>query len=101
MLTVVDEFSREYLAICVKCKMTSFDMLDTLADLSLITGTPAHIRSDNGPEFTANLIRKWLVNLGVGALFIVPGSPWETGYIKSFNGKLRDELQKGEISYSL
>jgi transposase InsO family protein len=64
-------------------------------------GTPAYIRSDNGAEFTANLIRKWLVSLGVGTLFVEPGSPWENGYIESFNGKLRDELLNGEIFYSL
>jgi transposase InsO family protein len=101
MLTLVDEFSRACLAIRVERKMKSFDVLETLADLFLMRGTPAYIRSDNGAEFTANLIRKWLVSLGVGTLFIEPGSPWENGYIESFNGKLRDELLNGEIFYSL
>ena len=60
-----------------------------------------HIRSDNGPEFTARDVRKWLYKLGVKTLFIEPGSPWENGYIESFNGKLRDELLNREIFYTL
>ena len=76
-------------------------MVVCLADLFLLRGPPEYIRSDNGPEFTAALVRKWLADLGVQTLFIEPGSPWENGYIESFNGKLRDELLDGEIFYSL
>jgi len=62
---------------------------------------PKYIRSDNGPEFTAKAIRKWLNSLGVKTLFIEPGSPWENGYIESFNGKLRDEMLNREIFTTL
>ena len=79
----------------------SIDVVVCLADLFLLRGPPEYIRSDNGPEFTAALVRKWLADLGVQTLFIEPGSPWENGYIESFNGKLRDELLDGEIFYSL
>jgi putative transposase len=72
-----------------------------LADLFIVRGTPVHIRSDNGPEFTAALVRKWLERLEVGTLFIEPGSPWENGYNESFNGKLRDELLNLEVFTSL
>ena len=76
-------------------------MLETLAELFVTLGVPAHIRSDNGPEFTAELIRIWLEALPVQTLFIEPGSPWENGYVDSFNGKLRDELLDREIFYTL
>ena len=76
-------------------------MLETLADLFIKYGVPAHVRSDNGPEFTAELIRLWLEALQVQTLFIEPGSPWENGYVESFNGKLRDELLDREIFYTL
>ena len=98
---MVDEYSRECLAIRVARRMTSNDVLWILADLFLEYGIPAHIRSDNGPEFVAKAIREWLSDLGVTTLFIEPGSPWENGYVKSFNGKLRDELLNGEIFYTL
>jgi putative transposase len=101
LLTVVDEYSRECLAIRVARRMTSNDVLWILADLFLEYGIPAHIRSDNGPEFVAKAIREWLSDLGVTTLFIEPGSPWENGYVESFNGKLRDELLNGEIFYTL
>lgn len=97
MLTILDEHTRECLAIKVKRKLTSYDVIEQLADLMVNRGTPDHIRSDNGPEFTADVIRGWLNRLGVRTLFIEPGSPWENGYIESFNGKLRDELLNGEI----
>ena len=97
MLTVIDEFTRECLAIYVARKITAMDVLETLAALFVERGTPDFIRSDNGPEFVADIIREWLERLGVQTLFIEPGSPWENGYIESFNGKLRYELLNGEI----
>jgi putative transposase len=101
MLTLVDEYTRECLAIDVGRKLTSDDVLERLAWLMATRGVPAHIRSDNGPEFTATVVRDWLKNLGVKTLFIEPGSPWENGYVESFNGKLSDELLNREIFYSL
>ena len=101
MLTVIDEFSRECLAIVVGRKIDFSDVLYTLADLFIRRGIPAHIRSDIGPEFCARAVREWLGRLGVGTLFIEPGSPWENGYIESFNGKLRDELLNREIFYTM
>lgn len=100
-LNIIDEYSRECLAIRVKRKINSHDVLETLADLFLIHGPPAFIRSDNGPEFIAIELRKWLSDVGVKTLYIEPGSPWENGYCESFNGKLRDELLNGEIFYTL
>jgi len=97
MLTVIDEYSRECLAIDVARKLTSDDVLERLSDLFVRRGVPEHIRSDNGPEFTASAVREWLDRVGVTTLFIEPGSPWENGYIESFNGKLRDELLDGEV----
>jgi transposase InsO family protein len=101
MLTIVDEYTRECLAIEVRRRIRSIDVVETLARLMIERGVPAHIRSDNGPEFTAKLVREWLAKLDVGTLFIEPGSPWENGYVESFNGKLRDELLNGEIFYTL
>ena len=101
MLTIVDEFTRECLAIHVERRMRSIDVLQILADLFIERGAPVYIRSDNGPEFAAVLIRQWLQRVGVETLFIEPGSPWENGYVESFNGKLRDELLDGEIFYTL
>ncbi|MEO0625313.1 MAG: IS3 family transposase [Pseudomonadota bacterium] len=101
MLCVVDEFTREVLAILVKRRLNSADVLEVLAELMLARGTPSHIRSDNGPEFAAVAVKEWLGNLGVNTAFIEPGSPWENGYVESFNSKLRDELLDGEIFYSL
>jgi len=101
MLTVVDEYSRESLAIEVARRLTSKDVIRVLAKLMLKHGIPGHIRSDNGPEFVAKVVREWMHRLGVETLFIEPGSPWENGYIESFNGKLRDELLNGEIFYTL
>jgi putative transposase len=101
MLTLVDEYTRECLAIDVARKLGSDDVLERLAWLMATRGVPEHIRSDNGPEFTARVVRDWLAKIGVRTLFIEPGSPWENGYVESFNGKLRDELLNGEIFYSL
>lgn len=92
MLTVIDEHTRECLAIDVARNLTSDDVLERLAWLFVTRGVPEHIRSDNGPEFTAKAVRRWLSRVGVKTLFIEPGSPWENGYCESFNGKLRDEL---------
>jgi transposase InsO family protein len=97
MLTVIDEFTRECLAIHVGRKMDSNEVLYKLSELFIEHGIPENIRSDNGPEFIAERLRKWLFNLCVNTAFIEPGSPWENGYIESFNGKLRDELLNGEI----
>jgi transposase InsO family protein len=97
MLTILDEYNRECLAIKVGRKLTSYNVIEQLADLMVSRGTPDYIRSDNGSEFTADVIRGWLERLGVKTLFIEPGSPWENGYIESFNGKLRDELLNREI----
>ena len=101
ILTVIDEYSRECLALKVARKFKSVDVLETLADLFIIKGIPDYIRSDNGPEFTAAILREWLTRIGSKTLFIVPGSPWENGFNESFNGKLRDELLNGEIFYTL
>jgi putative transposase len=101
MLTIMDEYSRECLDIVVERKLNSQDVLETLADLFVRRGPPAHIRSDNGGEFQARLVRHWLKRLKVSTLFIEPGSPWENGYNESFNGKLRDELLDREIFYTL
>lgn len=97
MLTIIDEYSRECLAIQAERQIKSEDVLFRLADLFIERGTPDYLRSDNGPEFTAKAIRGWLNRLGVRTLFIEPGSPWENGYCESFNGKLRDELLNREI----
>lgn len=97
MLTIVDEFTRECLAIDISRKLTSEDVLERLSDLFVRKGVPDHIRSDNGSEFTATRVREWLGRVGVKTLSIEPGSPWENGYIESFNGKLRDELLAREV----
>ncbi len=101
LLTIVDEYTRECLAIDVRRRMRSIHVLDQLSRLFLGRGTPIFIRSDNGPELTARLLRDWLQALGVTTLFIEPGSPWENDYVESFNGKLRDELLEREIFYTL
>lgn len=101
MLTIVDEFTRECLAIDVARSLTSDDLLERLCWLMTTRGVPTHVRSDNGPEFTARAVRQWLTRVGVQTLFIEPGSPWENGYVESFNGTLRDEVLNREIFYSL
>jgi putative transposase len=101
LLTLIDEYSRECLAIRVDRRINSFGVIETLADVMLTRGVPEHIRSDNGAEMTAKVVRSWFATLGANTLYIEPGSPWENGYCESFNGKLRDELLNGEIFYSL
>jgi putative transposase len=97
MLTVLDEHTRECLSIDVARRLNSEDVLERLSDLFICCGVPDYIRSDNGPEFTAHRVRDWLESVEVKTLFIEPGSPWENGYIESFNGKLRDELLDREV----
>ena len=97
ILAVIDEYTRQCLAIDVARRMNHETVMERLAELFVIRGVPDHIRSDNGSEFTAENIRRWLKKLGVKTLYITPGSPWENGYIESFNGKLRDELLNLEI----
>ena len=92
LLVIIDEFTRECLAIVAERRLTSREVLHVLGELFINRGLPAYIRSDNGSEFTAKAVRSWLKRLGVRTLFIEPGSPWENGYVESFNGKLRDEL---------
>jgi putative transposase len=87
MLNVLDEFTRECLAIRVRRKLNSVDVLDVLTDLFILRGIPAHIRSDNGPEFVAKAVRDWITAVGAQTAYIEPGSPWENGYCKSFNAK--------------
>ena len=101
MLTMIDEYTRESLAIRVGRRLNSHDVIDILAEVMVERGVPEHIRSDNGPEFIARRLRKWLERLGTQPLYIEPGSPWENGYCESFNSKLRDELLNREIFYSL
>ena len=101
ILTMLDEYTRECLPIKVARRIRSQDVIDQLYYQFLFRGIPEHIRSDNGVEFTAKAIRNWLSKIGVKTLFIEPGSPWENGYIESFNGKLRDELLNGEIFTTL
>lgn len=101
ILNVIDEFTRECLAVKVARRLTHRDVLEVLNDLFIQRKVPVHIRSDNGSEFTAKRVRRWLDKLAIRPLFIEPASPWENGYIESFNGKMRDELLNGEIFYSL
>ena len=101
ILVVLDEFTRECLAIRVGRHLKADDVLHCLSELFVWRGVPEHIRSDNGPEFTANVVRSWLGKVGAKTLFIEPGSPWENGYVESFNGKLRDELLDREIFSTL
>jgi len=101
ILAILDEYTRECLAILVARRIDSQEVIDQLFHLFIFRGIPEHIRSDNGPEFAAKAVRAWLGRLGVKTLFIEPGSPWENGYIESFNGKLRDELLNREIFTTL
>ena len=98
---MIDEFTRECLAIRVARRINSFGVIETMADVMLTRGVPEYVRSDNGAEMTAKIVRSWFATLGAKTLDIEPGSPWENGYCKSFNGKLRDECLNGEIFYSL
>lgn len=101
MLCIIDEFTREALAIKVARRLNSTEVIAALCDLFILRGIPAHIRSDNGPEFIAVALREWIAAVGAKTTYIEPGSPWENGYVESFNGKLRDELLNGEIFYTL
>jgi len=100
-VNVIDEFTRECLAVRVGRSFTHQGVIEVLTKLFCERGVPVHIRSDNGSEFTARRVRAWLKRLEVKPLFIEPGSPWENGYIELFNGRMRDELLAGEIFYSL
>jgi transposase InsO family protein len=101
LLAVVDEYTRECLAIEVSRRLSSEDVLRCLGNLFIQIGIPVYIRSDNGAEFTARAVRSWCESLDIQTLFIEPGCPWENGYVESFIGKLRDELLNGEIFYTL
>jgi putative transposase len=101
MLCILDEFTRESLAIRVARRLRSTDVIEALADLFILRGVPTHIRSDNGPEFIAEALRAWIAAVGARTAYIEPGSPWENGYCESFNGTLRDELLSREIFYNL
>ena len=92
LMVVIDEFTRECLAIYVARRIRARDALEVFADLTERHGVPHYIRSDNGPEMIAKRLRRWLKRLGTETIYITPGSPWENGYCGSFNGKLRDEL---------
>lgn len=101
MLVIIDEFTRECLAIEVSRSFTAQQVVEVLRYLFAVRGAPKFIRSDNGPEFVAKVFRKWLDQADVKTLYIAPGSPWENGYVESFNGKLRDELLNGGLFLSL
>jgi putative transposase len=102
ILVIIDEYTRECLKMVTARRLSSRDVLEALWDLFLERGLlPEHIRSDNGPEFAARAVREWLGNVGVKTLFIEPGSPWENGYVESFNGKMRDELLNREVFTTL
>jgi transposase InsO family protein len=101
MLNVIDEFTHECLAIRVSRKLKAPDVIDVLSGLFIVRGVPEHIRSDNGAEFTAKAVQDWMTAVGAKTAYIAPGSPWENGFIESFNARLRDELLDGEIFYSL
>ncbi len=101
LMPVVDEFTRECHAIEVERSITAQDVISTLRYLFQVHGEPEFIRSDNGPEFIASAVQKWLASSGVKTLYIAPGSPWENAHVESFNGKLEDELLGREIFHTL
>ena len=101
MLNIIDEFTHECLAIRVARRLKSIDVIDALSDLFILRGVPGHIRSDNGPEFVARTVQDWIRAVGASTAYIERGSPWENGFIESFNARLRDELLDGEIFYTL
>jgi putative transposase len=101
ILNIIDEYTRECLAAVVARKIKAQGVIDTLFSLFIFRGIPAYLRSDNGPEFTAKAVRKWLSRLGGKTLYIEPGSPWENGYVESFNGRMRDELLSREVFTTL
>ncbi|WP_188479901.1 IS3 family transposase [Primorskyibacter flagellatus] len=100
-LNILDEHSRECLAIRVERKLNANSVIDALSDLFILRGVPTYIRSDNGPEFVAQTVRDWIAAVGARTAYIEPGSPWENGYCESFNARFRDEMLNGEIFYSL
>jgi len=100
-LSIVDEYTRECLTLKVDRSITSEDVIDTLAELFAMRGVPRCIRSDNGPEFIAHAIRRWLAQVGVQTLYVEPGSPWENGYAESFHSRVRDEFLALEIFENL
>lgn len=100
-LNIVDEHTRECLAIRVKRKLNSTDVIDVLTGLFILRGPPAYIRSNNGPEFVTQAVRDWINAAGAKTAYIEPGSPWENGYCESFNARFRDELLNGAIFYGL
>ena len=101
LLVVIDEFTRECLAVEVGRTFTSREVILTLQYLFAVRGAPQHIRSDNGPEFVARAVQKWLGNACVDTLYIQKASPWENGYVESFNSRLRDELLDRELFWCL
>lgn len=101
MLNIIDEFTHECLAIRIDRRLKAIDVIDVLSDLFILRGVPEHVRSDNGPEFVAKTVQEWIGAVGAKTAYITPGSPWENGFIESFNARLRDELLDGEIFYSL
>ena len=98
---MIDDYTRECLMIRVKQKLNSIDVIDVLTDSFILRGPPAFIRLDNGPEFVAETVRRWIEAVGAKTAYIEPGSPWENGYCESFNARFRDELLHGEIFYGL
>ena len=100
-LNILDEHSRECLAIRVKRKLNSTDVNDALTDLFILRGVHTYIRSGNGPEIIAQAVRDWIAAVGAKTAYIEPGSPWENGCCESFNARLRDDLQNREVFYSL
>ena len=101
MLNLVDEFTRECLAMRVARRLKSGDVIELLAELFILRGVPRYIRSDNGPEFIAEAVQRWIAALSAKTAYMAPGSPWENGYVERFNARLRDELLNGEMFYTL
>ena len=97
MLVVLDEYTRECLAIEVARNFRGEDIVAVLDELTAIRGAPAHLRADNGPEMISKAVKAWCAESGTGTLYIDPGSPWQNGIVESFNGRLRDELLSSEI----
>jgi transposase InsO family protein len=101
LLVVLDEFTRECLAIEVGRRCRGEDVVAVLDELTAIRGAPRHIRSDNGPEFVSRAVKRWCAESGTGTLYIDPGAPWQNGIVESFNGRLRDELLSSELFETL
>ena len=101
MLNVVDEFTHECIKIRIERGLNAVDVIDVLSGLFILRGVPGHIRSDNGPELIAKTVQTWIAAVGAKTAYIAPGSPWENGYIESFNARRRDELLDGEVLYTL